>query len=54
MRSLTVVLTLCLAGTLIATAQDKKAVYPEGSAKGGNFSPAIIAGGTLYVSGQEL
>lgn len=52
MRSLTLVLTLCLAGALAAPAQDKKAVYPEGATKGGNFSPAINAGGTLYVSGQ--
>lgn len=52
MRSLTLVLSLCLAGTIAAPAQDKKAIYPEGAAKGGNFAPAILAGGTLYVSGQ--
>ena len=52
MRSLTLVLTLCLAGALAAPAQDKKAVFPEGASKSGPFSPAILAGGTLYVSGQ--
>lgn len=52
MRSLTLVLSLCLATGLTVSAQDKKAIYPEGAAKGGNFAPAILAGGTLYVSGQ--
>ena len=52
MRSLTLVLSLCLAAVVPSSAQDKKAIYPEGTAKGGNFAPAILAGGTLYVSGQ--
>ena len=52
MRSLTLVLSLCLAGALSAPAQDKKAIFPEGASKTGPFSPAILAGGTLYVSGQ--
>ena len=52
MRSLTLVLSLCLAAVIPSSAQDKKAIYPEGAAKGGNFAPAILAGGTLYVSGQ--
>lgn len=52
MRSLTLVLILGLAGALAAPAQEKKAVFPEGAAKGGPFSPGIIAGGTLYCAGM--
>ena len=52
MRSLILVLSFALAGALAAPAQDKKAVFPEGAKKGGPFSPGIIAGGTLYCSGQ--
>ena len=52
MRSLLLVLSVCLACPVATPAQDKKAIFPEGAAKGGPFSPAILAGGTLYVSGQ--
>lgn len=31
---------------------EKKAVFPKGATKGGPFSPAIIFGDTLYVSGM--
>jgi 2-iminobutanoate/2-iminopropanoate deaminase len=40
---------LLLTGALFA---EKTVVAPPGAAKGGNFSPAILSGGTLYVSGQ--
>lgn len=39
-----------LAGTTIRT--DKKFVYPTGTKAGGNFTPAILTDGTLYISGQ--
>ena len=51
MRSRTFLLIPLLA-LLPAFAQDKKAVFPEGANPAGPFSPAIIAGGTIYVSGQ--
>jgi enamine deaminase RidA (YjgF/YER057c/UK114 family) len=31
---------------------EKKPIYPPGAKPGGNFSPAILSDGTLYVSGQ--
>lgn len=31
---------------------EKKPIYPPGQKPGGNFSPAILSDGTLYVSGQ--
>jgi 2-iminobutanoate/2-iminopropanoate deaminase len=30
----------------------KQVVRPKGTAPGGNFSPGILVGGTLYISGQ--
>ena len=39
---------------LLSTAAfaEKKPIYPPGQKPGGNFSPAILSDGTLYVSGQ--
>lgn len=45
-------LLIPLLALLPAFAADKKPVYPEGVTPGGPFSPGIIAGGTLHVSGQ--
>ena len=45
-------LLIPLLALLPAFAADKKAVFPEGANPAGPFSPAIIAGGTIYVSGQ--
>lgn len=41
-----------IVGAATLAAADKKAIKPDPSAPAGNFSPAIQAGGTLYVSGQ--
>jgi 2-iminobutanoate/2-iminopropanoate deaminase len=43
-------LSLLLAASLVAA--DKKVISPKDAAKGRPFSPAILSGGTLYVSGQ--
>ena len=40
---------LLLSSTAFA---EKKPIYPPGQKPGGNFSPAILSDGTLYVSGQ--
>jgi reactive intermediate/imine deaminase len=36
----------------LALAGEKKVIYPPGAKPGGNYSPGILADGTLYVSGQ--
>jgi 2-iminobutanoate/2-iminopropanoate deaminase len=41
--------TLAGGSTLVA---QKQVVRPSGTAPGGNYSPGILAGGVLYVSGQ--
>lgn len=51
MRSL-FVCVLAIAGSLGLSAADKVAVVPAGASASGPFSPGILAGGTLYVSGQ--
>jgi 2-iminobutanoate/2-iminopropanoate deaminase len=35
-----------------ASGADKKIIRPEGTKPGGNYSPGILVGDTLYVSGQ--
>ena len=45
------VVALALAGGTVLTAQ-KQIVRPPGTNPGGNFSPGILIGGTLYISGQ--
>jgi 2-iminobutanoate/2-iminopropanoate deaminase len=37
---------------LTAPASPKKIIYPPGTKAGGNFSPAILVDGSLYVSGM--
>lgn len=45
-------LTILLSAlALLAVAADKKPVRPAGSSTAGPYTPGIIAGGTLYVSG---
>jgi 2-iminobutanoate/2-iminopropanoate deaminase len=46
----TALLSLCLA--FAAVAADKKVIQPKEFPTGRPFSPAILAGGTLYVAGQ--
>lgn len=48
----TKIFVLVLLLSLFAPAQDKKAVTPAGVAVAGPYSPGILAGDTLYVSGQ--
>lgn len=43
---------LFAAVSLAALAADKKVVAPKDAKAGRPFSPAILSGGTLYVSGQ--
>jgi 2-iminobutanoate/2-iminopropanoate deaminase len=45
-------LTLFLILMALPLAAEKKVIAPPEFAKGGNFSPGILADGTLYVSGQ--
>lgn len=45
-------LLLCLLCVCAAAQAEKKAIYPEGFPKDRPFSPAILANGTVYVSGQ--
>jgi 2-iminobutanoate/2-iminopropanoate deaminase len=47
---LTAVLVVLCAG--LALAADKKIIYPPGAKPGGNYSPGILVGDTLYVSGM--
>lgn len=44
-------LTLVVGGMEFST--DKKIILPPGAKPGGNFSPGILTGGTLYLSGQD-
>jgi 2-iminobutanoate/2-iminopropanoate deaminase len=49
------VLTVLLGAALLAgltLGAEKKPVYPKGASKSGPFSPAIVFGDTLYVSGM--
>jgi 2-iminobutanoate/2-iminopropanoate deaminase len=46
-----ILLLLLLAGSFL-TAADKKVVAPKDTKPGRPFSPGILSGGTLYVSGQ--
>ena len=46
------VLALVVFATAAGTAAEKRIVYPKGAGPGGNFSPGILVGDTLYVSGQ--
>ena len=48
---LSIILLLVPAFTA-APAQQKKVIYPPGTKAGGNFSPAILVDGSLYVSGM--
>ncbi|MCX6604996.1 MAG: RidA family protein [Acidobacteria bacterium] len=43
---------LLLMVTTFLTAADKKVVVPKDAKPSRNFSPGILSGGTLYVSGQ--
>ena len=45
-------LILCLLLTVLPAFAEKRVIRPAGSAAGGPFSPAILADGTLYISGQ--
>jgi len=47
---ITVLLTLILATA--ASGGDKRIIMPPGAKPGGNYSPGILTGGTLYISGQ--
>ena len=49
MLSLVILLSLAM---LPAFTSDKKIILPPGAKPGGNFSPGIMADGTLYISGQ--
>jgi 2-iminobutanoate/2-iminopropanoate deaminase len=44
-------LTIVVGGSGSST--DKKIILPPGAKAGGNFSPGILTGGTLYLSGQS-
>ena len=44
-------LTLFVGGREAGT--DKRVISPPGAKPGGNYSPAILTGGTLYISGQD-
>ena len=45
-----VLLNLLFAG--LAFGADKRIIMPPGATPGGNYSPGILTGGTLYISGQ--
>ena len=45
-------IVLTLASLFHAPAQQKRVIYPPGAKAGGNFSPAILVDGSLYVSGM--
>lgn len=46
------IILLILTGFATGPAQQKKVIYPPGTKAGGNFSPAILVDGSLYVSGM--
>jgi 2-iminobutanoate/2-iminopropanoate deaminase len=46
------VLALALLGAAIPALAEKKIIQPKEFAPGGPFNPAVLADGTLYVSGQ--
>jgi 2-iminobutanoate/2-iminopropanoate deaminase len=46
----TIAIAALCAGPVLGA--EKKIVRPKGTAAGGNFSPGILADGTLYISGQ--
>jgi 2-iminobutanoate/2-iminopropanoate deaminase len=46
------VLALALLGAATPMPADKKIIQPKEFAPGGPFNPAVLADGTLYVSGQ--
>ena len=46
------IIMMTLLGLFAAPAPPKKVIYPPGAKAGGNFSPGILADGTLYVSGN--
>jgi 2-iminobutanoate/2-iminopropanoate deaminase len=53
MRTPTLIAVLLLATVMcIAQPQAKEAVWPEGAAPAGPYTPGILANGILYVSGQ--
>ena len=45
-------LTFLVFATAAAMAAERRIIYPKGAGPGGNFSPGILVGDTLYVSGQ--
>ncbi len=49
-RIIALIALLLLATTVLGA--DKKIILPPGAKPGGNYSPGILVGGTLYVSGQ--
>jgi 2-iminobutanoate/2-iminopropanoate deaminase len=51
-RKVVAVLVFVLAGAGLAPAAEKRIMQPAGTKPGGNYSPGILADGTLYVSGQ--
>ena len=48
---LSVLLFISLVGTP-AVRTEKKSIYPPGTKAGGNYTPGVLVGDTLYVSGQ--
>jgi 2-iminobutanoate/2-iminopropanoate deaminase len=52
LRLLSQIFGLVFVLSLFAPAQGKKAISPAGAQVAGPYSPGILAGGTLYVSGQ--
>ena len=46
------IIVLTLGSVFHAPAPQKKVIYPPGTKAGGNFSPAILVEGSLYVSGM--
>jgi 2-iminobutanoate/2-iminopropanoate deaminase len=48
--AIAVLLSCSLPGAAFSV--DRKIIYPPGAKPGGNYSPGILTGDTLYVSGQ--
>ena len=46
------IILLLVTGFAATPAPPKKVIYPPGTKAGGNFSPAILVDGSLYVSGM--
>ena len=43
---------LIVLGAGAARSAERQVILPEGAKPGGNYSPGILVGDTLYVSGQ--